>query len=497
MVLSISDMGDFIQQLGYNPEEPLQFLSGFFLVFMSVFTVGYTMLNKNLNWRIIYVIVCSLYFYYKTSGLFYLLLVGLSLSDYTIGFFIHHSQNRKIRNILLISSLVINVGMLFYFKYTTLMTELFNSLFRGNLDFGDIFLPIGISFFSFQSMSYTIDIYRKEIKPVEKWWDYLFYLSFFPQLVAGPIVRAKDFIPQITRNPIRITKEEMGTGFFFIICGLLKKGVISNFISVNYVDRIFDYPLFYSGFENLMGIYGYALQIYCDFSGYSDIAIGIALLLGFHFKENFNSPYKAATITDFWRRWHISLSTWLRCYLYIPLGGNRKGKIRTYINLLLTMLIGGLWHGASWRFVAWGALHGVALSVHKLLMSKFAFFTPEGSKVLWRRILGIFVTFNIVCLGWVFFRAESYDLAIEMLSQIVYDFRGEIWLDFIRGYDKVFAILLLGYITHFVSDKHYSFIKKSFVKLPVVGYYSLFTIAVWIVLQFQGTSSQPFIYFQF
>lgn len=323
MALDLNNIGDFLQLLSYIPTEPLQFISGFFLVFMCVFTMGYTLLNKNLNWRIIYVIAFSLYFYYKTSGLFFLLLIALSLSDFTLGFFIYHLPKLSTRKILLSTSIVINVGILSYFKYTTMLSDMFNNLFSSNLDFGEIFLPIGISFFSFQSMSYTIDLYRREIKPVEKWADYLFYLSFFPQLVAGPIVRAKDFLPQITRNPLIITKTEMGRGFFFIICGLLKKGVISNFISVNYVDRVFDYPLFYSGFENLMAIYGYALQIYCDFSGYSDIAIGIALLLGFHFKENFNSPYKASTITDFWRRWHISLSTWLRSYLYIPLGGNR------------------------------------------------------------------------------------------------------------------------------------------------------------------------------
>ena len=221
------------------------------------------------------------------------------------------------------------------------------------------------SFFTFQSLSYTIDVYRRQLTPLNRFIDYAFYVSFFPQLVAGPIVRARDFIPQI-RKPLFVSSEMFGQGIFYIVCGLFKKAVISDYISVNFVERIFDNPSLYSGIENLFGVYGYALQIYCDFSGYSDMAIGIALLLGFHFPMNFNSPYKACSITDFWHRWHISLSTWLRDYLYISLGGNRRGKIRTYVNLIITMLLGGLWHGASWNFVVWGALHGVCLASHKL-----------------------------------------------------------------------------------------------------------------------------------
>lgn len=217
-------------------------------------------------------------------------------------------------------------------------------------------------------MSYTIDVYRRQITPLGSLLDYAFYVSFFPQLVAGPIVRARDFIPQI-RRPLFVSREMFGRGIFLIVSGLFKKAVISDYISVNFVERIFDNPTLYSGVENLMGVYGYALQIYCDFSGYSDMAIGIALLLGFHFNINFDSPYKSASITEFWRRWHISLSSWLRDYLYISLGGNRKGKIRQYANLIITMFLGGLWHGASWNFVLWGMMHGVALAAHKCWMT--------------------------------------------------------------------------------------------------------------------------------
>ena len=244
----------------------------------------------------------------------------------------------------------------------------------------DIILPVGISFFTFQSLSYTLDLYRNRIRPVERLVDYVFYVSFFPQLVAGPIVRARDFLPQIFRADF-VSRAMIGEGLFLIISGLFKKAVISDYISINYVDRIFDNPLLYSGIENLLGVYGYALQIYCDFSGYSDMAIGIALLLGFRFNINFDSPYKSATITEFWRRWHISLSSWLRDYLYISLGGNRKGKLRTYVNLMLTMLLGGLWHGAALQFVLWGALHGVSLAIHKAMMAWFPSFRSTGAEM--------------------------------------------------------------------------------------------------------------------
>ena len=362
----------------------------------------------------------SLYFYYKSSGIYFLLLVFASVSDYWIAHAIYKVRTQRAKYWLVGLSVLVNLGMLGYFKYTNFLIEIANNLFgQGFLNFQNIFLPVGISFFVFQSMSYTIDICRGQLKPLNNWADYLFYLSFFPQLVAGPIVRAKDFIPQIRQNPLRVTREMFGMGVFLILIGLFKKAVISDYISLNFVDRIFDEPLLYSGFECLMGIYGYALQIYCDFSGYSDMAIGIALLLGFRFPKNFDAPYKSATITEFWRRWHISLSTWLRDYLYISLGGNRKGRIRTYFNLLVTLLLGGLWHGAAVRFILWGALHGIALALHKLWLSVVPGSKATGAEMRWFwRIPGIFFTFNLVCFGWLMFRAESMKTVQLMLHQI-------------------------------------------------------------------------------
>ena len=350
--------------LAYDSHQPMIFSSGIFLFLFLAFSFVYMLLQKRVTARLLFVTLFSYYFYYKSSGIYFFLLGIVTVSDFFLAHRMQQTETHWKRKMLVVISLCINLGLLCYFKYTNFFYQMLCPLWNGSFQPLDIFLPVGISFFTFQSLSYTIDVYRKDLKPLDNLLDYAFYVSFFPQLVAGPIVRARDFIPQI-RRPLLVTNEMFGQGVFFIVSGLFKKAVISDYISVNFVERIFDNPSLYSGLENLFGVYGYALQIYCDFSGYSDMAIGIALLLGFRFPINFNSPYKSDSVTDFWHRWHISLSTWLRDYLYISLGGNRKGKLRTYINLVLTMLLGGLWHGASWNFVVWGGLHGVALALHK------------------------------------------------------------------------------------------------------------------------------------
>ena len=406
--------------LTYDASSPLIFSSGLFLFLFAGFMLVYSMFRRAPMARIVYVILFSLYFYYKSSGIYFLLLIFAATSDYWIAKGIHAARSTRAKRWLVVLSVAVNLGMLAYFKYTNFLIDIANQMFgQGFMQFQNIFLPVGISFFVFQSMSYTIDIYRGQLKPLDNWCDYLFYLSFFPQLVAGPIVRARDFIPQIRQNPIVVTREMFGTGVFLILTGLFKKAIISDYISLNFVDRIFDEPLLYSGFECLAGIYGYALQIYCDFSGYSDMAIGIALLLGFRFPKNFDAPYKSATITEFWRRWHISLSTWLRDYLYISLGGNRKGKLRTYGNLLITMLLGGLWHGAAVRFILWGALHGVYQiagdATDRLRGRVYAALHISRTGRLacaWQCLC----TFALVNAAWVFFRAASVHDALYVLT---------------------------------------------------------------------------------
>ena len=361
----------------------------------------------------------------------------------------------------------------------------------------EIFLPVGISFFTFQSISYIIDVYRGRIEPLGRWIDYVFYVSFFPQLVAGPIVRARDFIPQIYKNP-SVSKAEFGEGLFLILCGLLKKCVISDYISLNFVDRVFDAPLLYTGVENLLAVYGYTLQIYCDFSGYSDMAIGLALLLGYRFNLNFDSPYQSATITEFWRRWHISLSSWLKDYLYISLGGNRKGKLRTYVNLMITMLLGGLWHGASVSFILWGALHGVALAIHKAVMSAFPSFKQMGKDMVpWRRFWGTIFTFHLVAFGWIMFRADSMEKVRDILSQIVGNFHPEVFGQFIVGYKTVFLLMIVGYLAHYIPRAWERRMQQVVTSSPLLLQAALLAVAIFIVIQFKSAGVQPFIYFQF
>ncbi|MDE5708619.1 MAG: MBOAT family protein [Alistipes sp.] len=485
--------------LTYDAASPMIFSSGLFLFLFTGFLLFYAAFRRTPTARVIYVILFSLYFYYKSSGIYFLLLIVAAASDFLIARGIFRSTRRGIRRALVMLSIAVNLGMLGYFKYTNFLVEIANQLFgQGFLQFQNIFLPVGISFFVFQSMSYTIDIYRRQLRPLDSWLDYLFYLSFFPQLVAGPIVRARAFIPQIRRNPIVVTREMFGMGIFLILTGLFKKAIISDFISLNFVDRVFDEPLLYTGFECLMGIYGYALQIYCDFSGYSDMAIGIALLLGFRFPKNFDAPYQSATITEFWRRWHISLSTWLRDYLYISLGGNRKGRARTYFNLLLTMVLGGLWHGAAIRFVLWGALHGIALALHKLWLAIVPGAKCTGGEMRWwNRILGVFITFNLVCFSWLMFRAESMQTVTLILHQIFHHFNAAIIPQVVSGYAAVFALIAIGYLLHFLPGKVDTLVQRAVTCTPIAMQVLLVAAMIWCVMQIKSSDIQPFIYFQF
>lgn len=471
------------------------FSSGIFLWLFAAFIVVYLLLQRRTTARLMFVTLFSYYFYYKSSGTYFFLLAVVTVSDFLLALLMEHTVTRWKRKLWVVVSLCVNLGLLCYFKYTNFLLECWASLTGGSFSMLDIFLPVGISFFTFQSLSYTIDVYRREIKPLTNLLDYAFYVSFFPQLVAGPIVRARDFIPQI-RRPLFVSDEMFGRGIFLIMSGLFKKAVISDYISVNFVERIFDNPTLYSGVENLMGVYGYALQIYCDFSGYSDMAIGIALLLGFHFNINFDSPYKSASVTEFWRRWHISLSSWLRDYLYISLGGNRKGKVRQYVNLIITMFLGGLWHGASWNFVLWGVLHGVALAVHKFWMSLTGRKKGEQSHGI-RRFFGVVVTFHFVCFCWIFFRNADFATSVDMLRQIFTVFRPQLLPQLLAGYWEVFALMGLGYMLHFLPDSWERACTKTVIRLPLLGKAVLMIALIYLVIQMKSSDIQPFIYFQF
>lgn len=481
--------------LTYDAQQPMIFSSGLFLFLFLGFSLVYLLLKKTTTLRLLFVVLFSYYFYYKSSGTYFFLLAVVTLSDFTLARLMERTEGKGARRALLITSLCINLGLLCYFKYTNFFYEMLAPLWGGQFHALDIFLPVGISFFTFQSLSYTLDVYRGELKALRNPLDYAFFVSFFPQLVAGPIVRARDFIPQI-RRPVVVTPEMFGRGVYFIAAGLFKKAILSDYISVNFVERIFDNPGLYSGIENLFGVYGYALQIYCDFSGYSDMAIGLALLLGFHFPLNFRSPYKASSITEFWHRWHISLSTWLRDYLYISMGGNRRGKLRTYFNLFMTMLLGGLWHGASWNFVFWGAIHGIALALHKFwrrLLGRDKHYQSRGI----RRVLGILLTFHLVCLCWIFFRNSTFEASWTMIHQIVANFQPQLFGQLVDGYKMVFAFMAVGFVLHFLPDRWEEACQRGVIRLPLVAQALLLILIIYAVIQVKTSDIQPFIYFQF
>ncbi|WP_305021292.1 MBOAT family O-acyltransferase [Hymenobacter cheonanensis] len=485
------DLDKLASQFRYHPGVPLIFNTGFFLLLFLGFLGGYELLRRQHRARLLYVTVFSLFFYYKSSGLYFLLLVFSTIVEYHFALWIADSASPARRRLLLTLSLLVNLGMLFYFKYTNFFLSGWQALTRQPVPVLHVLLPVGISFYTFQTLSYTIDVYRGQIKPLRSIWDFAFFVTFFPQLVAGPIVRASDFIPQISKAPF-LTPADMGRAVVLIAAGLFKKAIISDYISLNYVDRIFDNPGLYSGIENLLGVYGYALQIYCDFSGYSDMAIGIALLLGYRLPTNFLSPYQSTSITEFWRRWHISLSSWLRDYLYIPLGGNRRGVVRQYINLFLTMLLGGLWHGASLTFVLWGALHGAALAVDKLFKQ---IFKPGDNWFI--KLLGWVITFHFVCFCWIFFRAGTFEVASQVIHQIIHNLRPDLLPAVVGSFRPVFALVALGYLLHALPDGFTWQLEGALARRSVLTQAVVVTVVIWLVIQVKSAEIQPFIYFQF
>ena len=542
------DWNAFLQQFLYDSKNPLLFNNGFFVYFFTLFILLFFALRNHHKARRYVFCIFSLYFFYKASGWF----VGLVLVSAVVDFFLSNaiyrekSQSRK--KFLLVLSILFNLGMLFYFKYTDFFIEISNSLFDTNFNPLNLILPIGISFYTFENLSYTVDVYRGEFKPANKFSDYLLFLAFFPKLMMGPIVRAHDFVPQIN-EPYVISERDFAKGFFLIISGLIKKLVISDYITLNMVDYMFDNPALHTGVENLMAVYGYAMVIYCDFSGYSEIAIGIALWLGFKIPPNFMSPYQSLNITEFWRRWHISLSTWLKDYLYIPLGGNRNFSVASFIfvggflvgsfimgvelfhlsnlwaavisavlllifiipavitrktsgiaanfNLLTTMLLGGFWHGASWNFIIWGAIHGVGLGIHKIWMlltdKSFAAFNQSR---IYKIISGI-LTFHFVCFAWIFFKAEDLEIAKEMIYQIFNNFDISVFGPFYDNYKGVVWMILVAMILHLIPDNLADKVIARTKTIPMVVYILVFFLFLILYGYFKSAEQVMPIYLQF
>ena len=555
------DLKELLQHIFlYDKTAPLIFTRFFFWAFFAVVLIGYSLVyrNKNRSVRAGYLFLVSMFFYYKSSGFFFFILLFSTLTDYFIGKKIYGSKNELLRKTLIAASVVINLTLLAYFKYAYFFVDSINLMLGTDLhvinhlalwaneatgthfNVNQILLPVGISFFTFQTISYSVDVYRGETKPVNNIIDFGFYVSFFPQLVAGPIVRASGFVKQIYED-YHLSRPEFGWAIFMILKGLVKKIFIGDYIAVNFVDRVFSDPITYSGFENLMALFGYSLQVYTDFSGYTDIAIGVALLMGYRLPQNFNSPYKAKNVGEFWKRWHMSLSSWLKDYLYIPIGGNREGsvfsyislgiilaiivllagklilvpifaaavlvlallsrfspqvkrKVDTNINLMLTMLLGGLWHGASWQFIIWGGLNGVGLVIYKFWRK----ISPWEQRSNWAvNIWKIAITFTFITFTRVFFRAESMEVVNGMLHQIGSNMDLSVVPKVLVAYKLVFLVMLFGFVIHWLSQKWKDYIMNWFIDSPLWRQALVAAVIVIIVYQSISSEMQPFIYFQF
>lgn len=602
-----SSIGTFFGRLfSFDPNSPLLFTQFYFWAFFALVYAVFALVGNRQLLRNGFLFLVSLLFYFKTSGLAVGILLFVTCSDFLIARRISRTEGKAGKKFWLICSICIDLLILCYFKYTYFFADFFHSITGMEVQVHDIFgadriiLPVGISFFIFQVISYTVDVYRGDVKPVTNILDFGFYVSFFPQLVAGPIVKASDFIPQLYK-PFHLGRKQFGIAVFWIVNGLAKKIILSDYIAVNFIDRVFDNPLLYTGFENLCALFGYSLQVYADFSGYTDIAIGVAMLMGFYLPQNFNSPYKAPNPQDFWRRWHMSLSRWLKSYLYIPLGGNRNATFGTYfwiilfaiiavilsgqwavslifaglagllgivallkperkkkiianINRFITMLLGGLWHGASWNFIIWGGLNGIGLIVYQfwkdmawwlrmllvtLLAGALAALCKFRAAPVWNMLFvwmalifagtlvrfiyhlfkgkgcrklgyvwGVTQTFIFITFTRLFFRSgsnldpataneEAWRTATNMVRQIGSEWNLAQIPAICQNYWKVFALIIAGMVIHWLPQRWKRWYRINFAMLPLPVMAVAVAAIVFLVYQFITADLQAFIYFQF
>jgi alginate O-acetyltransferase complex protein AlgI len=471
----------------------------FALFFMVVLPTSWLLMHQRFRWQL-FILAASYFFYGYYDWRFCFLLAGSTLVNQMVGLQIYSSERESVRRAWLTVGIVANLGALGYFKYYDFfVSNTTNLLARLGLGVSPtivaVALPIGISFFTFQAMSYIIDIYRRNFEP-RGLLEFAVYLSFFPHVVSGPIVRAAEFLPQL-RERHDPRKVDSSRAFFLIFLGLFKKVVIANFLGANLVDIVFANPKQHGSLEVLVSVYAYAIQIYADFSGYTDMAIGLALLLGFRFPQNFDAPYTATSLQDFWRRWHMTLSRWLRDYLYIPLGGNRGGRWRTYRNLMITFLLGGLWHGASWTFVAWGGIHGFGLSIEHWRQVHGGVHSHHHEIVdtRTRRTLRRFVTFQIVCFAWIFFRAESFSNAWTVITQICNPAHWGQAAPLVTG--GVLLAIAAGMVEQYIPRDAIAKAISAFSRLTPVGQGVLLGVVLLITNSMGPRGVAPFIYFRF
>lgn len=471
----------------------------FLLFFLVVWVVAWALVAFDQHSLHKLAIIGASYFFYACwSWKLTFLLMFNALLNWAVGRGIELGRATAWQRVAVTIGVVGNLSVLGFFKYYGWFAGELNELLttmhvERDLPLLDIVLPVGISFFTFQGVSYVVDLYRGDLDRARGLIDVAFFLSFFPHLVAGPIVRAAAFLPQLEKppNPNRVF---VSLGLMLIVWGVFKKAVVANWLAVGLVDPAFRDPTSYGGADLAAATYGYAVQIYCDFSAYSDIAIGAAALLGYRFQRNFNQPYRAATIADFWRRWHMSLSTWLRDYLYIPLGGSRGSRLRTYWNLFLTMLLGGIWHGAAWSFAFWGGLHGLWLGIERYVHGVFGT-SPVEAVRRWPvlgRVLGILLTFHLVCLLWILFRAPDLQRAGEVIGGLAHWSQpAELLTPFLAG------LIAFGLLIQFTPPDLLARLDRVYRYLPVALVGLLVGSALLLIDAAGGDSSAPFIYFQF
>ena len=610
---------DFLVNLfSFDQAHPLLFTQFYFWAFFALVFAVFSLFHSKVLLRNGYLFAMSLFFYYKTSGVFLALLVFVIVYNFFAAKGLARLRNEKARSALTAFSVVVDLGILAYFKYAYFITDFVNNLLGTSIEVHDvlgeflnaciganifrvdaIILPVGISFFTFQAVSYMVDVKRRKIAPVANFLDFGFYLSFFPQLVAGPIVRAVEFVEQL-HKPYNLSRRWFGIAIFWIMNGLLKKLILADYLAVNFADRVFENPLLYSGFENLSALFCYSLQVYADFSGYTDIATGVAMLFGFYLPQNFNSPYKAVNTQQFWRRWHMTLSRWLRDYLYIPLGGNRNASVGTFIiiaavavfgsflsgswwvavavaalaagiglwawrkpddrklittniNSMNTMLLGGLWHGASWNFMIWGGLNGIGMVIYKIwtkrsmggklliiglvtalcgtlsltlhypvwnLFFVWTLIILVGTVVKWLchserseeswicRAWDIFQTFVFITFTRLFFRSgsnldpalaneEAWNTAKNMVNQIGSPWDLSLIPDMAAAHWTVLLLFVVGMIIHWLPERFKRWYRLNFALLPLGLMAVVVVLIIVFIYQFITADLQSFIYFQF
>lgn len=464
----------------------------FFITFLIFYTIYAIVRRGRKEAMQIYIILFSLFYAYKANGWFMLLLPATTLVSWCLARLMTNCKRKRIRKLIAVIDILLVLSPLIYFKYANFALQTLNNIIASNFSPVEIFLPLGLSFYTFQAISYIADVYKGKFSMHTSLLEYTFFLTFFPLLIAGPITRPETLIPQL-KQKFPVDKYLVYSGLFLIISGILKKGFVADYIA-QYNDWIFDDPDAFSGLEVLMGVIGYTLQIYCDFSGYSDISIGLAALMGIKLLPNFNSPYQSLNISDFWHRWHIALSTWFRDYIYIPLGGNRKGRFRTGINNFITMLFAGWWHGASWMFIIWGTIHGIGLIIHKSFKPMLIRIGDSIAVKFWSWL----ITFVFVMFAWIFFRSANLENAFKILSNIFTDFELAYLPPFCSARPLWTLIVVSAFLLHFIIKENvFYWFQKKFVECPWVVKLLIFLLAVQLVINFRLENVNPFIYAQF